>query len=197
MLQNKFIAWFCNDNKKLETYIKAIKSSRCIAESVEMMGIAIPWNDCITKDDIFSIATSCPNLRMIDMHNSNASLSIIRVISLNCKKLTHLGLGKCNFISKEMINYLSEQCEHLEVIQVPHCTNLTFKYPAFPKAGSDSNSKPSSIFGVEIESYEIIHYPNKCLTSHFCIYRIGSFMGMVEFKGKMLKSLNKRFYGNM
>ena len=74
-----------------------------VSNSVENVGITIVRNDDITAKDIFRIATRCYDIRIINLYQSNATMAIVRTITINFKQLTHLGLGKCNYINNEMI----------------------------------------------------------------------------------------------
>merc|ERR1712012_617564 len=111
----KLLVTFDNNKEKYHGNLNVLKSSRYISESVEKIGIKIVHNDMLGMRDMFEIVTRCYNLSMIDLFKSNASMSFNKTITMNCKRLTHLGLGKCKNINKEMIELISENCEYLKV----------------------------------------------------------------------------------
>jgi len=196
MLSKKLLVKFDDNQENYNNNLYLLKLSPYISESVEKIGIKIVHNTFLGMRDMFEIVTRCYDLRMIDLFKSNASMSVIRAITMNCKRLTHLGLGKCEHINKEVIEMISENCEYLKVIQFPSCTTLKVKKVQVPKFSKDGKPLFSKLFGVQIEGYEITHNRNVCEICELKTYNIEYLMGISEIDGKILSSINRWIFMN-
>merc|ERR1712109_53287 len=103
-------------------------------------------------------STKCYNLRHLSLFHSNVPLPFVEVITTRCKKLKDLVVGSCRYVHKEMIDMVSKNCKYLETLQTPYCTKLLFKHLQLPHTGQNK----SSIFGMAIDNYEVVHNPNNC-----------------------------------
>ena len=106
MLRYRLLVDFRRHWKLIKNDRLLLKSSNYIAKSVERLGLVMAYNNKVTKQDISSIVTRCPNLQMFDLNKSNVDFETMKIIALSCTKLTHLGLGMCKYINNEMIKVL-------------------------------------------------------------------------------------------
>lgn len=168
MTTNKVLVDFPSDEKSYKNDLGLLKSSPLIARVVEKHGLVIAHNNMISKDDISIITKVCSNIRLLHLYNSNVTIPLLRAITLKCKKITHIHLGKCKHINEEMIQIVSDNCKYLEVIQLPYCTTINLNYSRkFDRRGL------RKLFGADIEDFKIFHTPTQCNSNFSTPYRCG------------------------
>jgi len=194
MQRKKLLVNFMSIEKEYKARIKFLKSSSRIAKSIEKIGMTIINNDKKKEEEMKITAKRCPNLRIIAFYKSDVSLEMMKWITKNCSDITHLGLGKCKYINKKMIEMISENCKYLEHIAFPQCSSLNLMHSSTKKTRKNGDIIGPSLFGVAIESYELVHDSNKCNDSGLNRYSIGSAFAITEIEGKKLTSVIKILY---
>merc|ERR1712223_80167 len=185
LLRQNFLVAFEPEGEKFKQNLTLLNTSSYISKAIAKLGAAITFNKSLDKDDMLIFATKCYNLRFLQLFQSNVPLPHVEVITTKLKKLSHLNVGSCRYIHKEMIDMVSKNCKYLETLQTPFCTTLSFVNP-------NSGQNVSFIFGVAIDDYEVFHNRANCKVSQAHIYKIGSYLGGTKTdRGELLHSLIK------
>ena len=190
MSKNKLLVRFEINEGKYKQHLRLVQSSQHIRSSVEKLGVCIPFNNNVAKDDMSMIATKCPNLQVLDFCKSNITLAMARIITMNCKRIAHLALGKCEYVNKEMIEIISENCKYLKEIHIPCWLTIKLVWPITSIGYVVYGKKVSSLFGVEIKTYDILHNTNDCKDDSTNSYVIEVSIGLKEVNGVLLSALH-------
>jgi len=190
MSENKLLVRFDKDDTKYRNELRLLKSSPYIANAVEKLGVAILHRKNIKKEDIHRLSKWCKNLRVLDLYKTNVTLPMIQTVSMNCRYITHLRLGQCVNINKEMIEFVSNNFKSLEELSLPCCLTLKWRTAPIAKSRRDKKINVTSLFGVDIESYRLVHETNQCNINRTHSYKIGTHIGRKEVDGVLLSSFN-------